>query len=110
MRHLRTYSAFLLLLIFGCYYSSISLFSHTHIVGGTSLVHSHLGGNSEHDHTEAQYVVINILSNFQSEAATDFCHTESPFYLISEICTEYSEPLYTGQVQDVNMLRGPPQC
>lgn len=110
MRHLRTYSAYLLLLIFGCYYSSISFFSHTHIVGGTSLVHSHFGGNSEHDHTDAQYVVINILSNFQSEVATEFCHAECPFYLVSEICTEYIESHHVNEVQDVNMLRGPPQC
>ena len=57
------------MLLFSCYYSSISLFSHAHIVGGVSVVHSHFGGDSDHNHSDSQYAVIDILSQFQSESA-----------------------------------------
>ncbi len=110
MKIIRTYSAYLLLILFGCYYSSISLFSHTHIVGGVSVVHSHLGGDSDHSHSETQYVVIDLLSQFQSEGAAVCCDAVSPFYLISEICTEYREPAHVCHVQNINLLRGPPQA
>ena len=109
MKIIRTYSAYLLLILFGCYYSSISLFSHAHIVGGVSVVHSHLGGDSDHSHSDAQYAVIDILSQFQSEGAAVCCNTVSPFYLISEICTGYREAAYVCPVQNTNLLRGPPQ-
>lgn len=110
MRHIRTYSALILLLVFGCYYSGISLFSHTHIVHGTSVVHSHLGGGSEHDHSDSQYAVIDILSHFQSEGAVDFCHVGTPFFLSSESCIGYEAPSLVNETHPVHTLRGPPQA
>ena len=68
MGYVRKYSALILLVLFGCYYSGISMFSHVHIVNGSSVVHSHLGGTSEHSHSDSQYAVIDILSHFQTEA------------------------------------------
>lgn len=110
MREFRKYSAVILLILFSCYYSGISLFSHTHIVHGSSVVHSHLGGGAEHDHSDSQYAVIDILSNFQSEVAVNFQYTGTPFYISSEsyvgyyaqACTEGQHPAYS--------LRGPPQA
>ena len=110
MKSIRTYSAYLLLILFSCYYSSISLFSHAHIVGGVSVVHSHLGGDSDHNHSDSQYAVIDILSQFQSESAAGSCNAVSPFYLISEICTAYREAAHVCPVQNTNILRGPPQA
>ena len=47
-----------LMVIFCSYYAGISMFSHTHIANGSSVVHSHLGGDADHDHSDSQYAVI----------------------------------------------------
>ena len=108
MRHIRTYSASFLLILFCCYYSGISMFSHVHIINGASVVHSHLGGTAEHDHTASQYAVIDILSHFQSEGAVTPCGTASPFFQLSESYTAYEEPSHLNEVHAVHTLRGPP--
>ena len=109
MRRIRAYSALFLLLVFGCYFSSISLFSHTHIVHGSSVVHSHLGGGTQHDHSDSQYAVIDILSYFQSECAVDFFSVGTPFFLLSESYAGYEAPSFLNEVRPVHTLRGPPQ-
>ena len=110
MRTIRTYSASFLLVLFCCYYSGISMFFHVHIVHGSSIVHSHLGGGTEHDHSDSQYAVINILSHFQSECAVDFFLAEVPFFQSSESVAGYSEPVILNCSHPVHSLRGPPQC
>lgn len=110
MRRAKTYTAQLLLILFCCYYSGISMFSHVHIKNGTSVVHSHFGGDTEHNHSDAQYAVIDILSDFQSEGAEVFCCIGAPFQLLSEPCTPYEAPGHMAEVQQVLTLRGPPQC
>lgn len=110
MRDKRKLYAVILLLLFGCYYSSISLFSHTHIAHGTSVVHSHLGGETDHEHSDAQYAVIDILSNFQSECAVAFYGISVPFVLLTESYTGYEAPSHLEQVYSVLKLRGPPQA
>ena len=110
IRRARTYPALLMLLLFCCYYSGISMFSHVHIKNGTSVVHSHLGGDAEHDHSESQYAVIDILSNFQSEGAVYFCGAGSPLLLLYETRTVYEAPVHLNEAQTAYSLRGPPQC
>ena len=110
VRHLRKYSAAVLLLIFSCYYCGISMFSHTHITSGSSVVHSHLGGSSEHSHSDAQYAIIDILSNFQSESAACFHGLETPFVLLSESFTGHEAPSLLSEACPVHTLRGPPQA
>ncbi len=110
MRHLRTYLALSLLLIFGSYYAGISMFSHTHIAHGSSVVHSHLGGSADHNHSDDQYAVIDLLSNFQSECADGFFCLESPFFILSDFYTEYVEPVLLDRSMHIPVLRGPPQA
>ena len=110
MKITRKHIAFFLTLIFCTYYAGISMFSHTHIVNSTSIVHSHLGGGASHDHSDSQYAVIDILSNFQSESAV-LCHGFcTPFLLLSESHAEYVEPSYLNEADPVGSLRGPPQA
>ena len=85
------------------------MFSHTHIANGSSIVHSHLGGGSEHSHSDSQYAVIDILSNFQSEGAVDFYSTPVPVAQVSELSIGYLSPLHLSEVRSSNALRGPPQ-
>ena len=60
---------FLLLLFLG-YYGSITLFTHTHIVNGVTIVHSHpyksgTGKNPvTHQHTANGFIHIQLLSTF----------------------------------------------
>jgi hypothetical protein len=110
MKITRKHIAFFLTLIFCTYYAGISMFSHTHIVNSTSIVHSHLGGGASHDHSDSQYAVIDILSNFQSESAVLFHGFCTPFLLLSESHAEYVEPSYLSEVHSVGSLRGPPQA
>ena len=110
MRQKRTYLALGLLLIFCSYYAGISMFSHTHISNGSSVVHSHLGGGTEHDHSDSQYAVIDILSNFQSESAVCFHSICTPFFQLSESYTVYEAPFHPDEVLTSYTLRGPPQA
>ena len=110
MRRQSSYSALLMMVLFGCYYCGISMFQHTHISKGTSIVHSHMGGSSEHDHTQEQIAVIDILSTFQSECApAPFC-MDAPSFLIESLFTKYIETLYLHGAYSVLSLRGPPQA
>ena len=102
--------ASLLLALFCCYFSGISLFSHVHIVHGGTVVHSHLGGNSDHNHSEGQYAVIDMLSLFQSEAAGDLLRISSPLFYSSEICIGYIAQDILNDATSLLSLRGPPQC
>ena len=110
MKHLNRYIALMLMLIFCSYSAGISLFSHTHIINGASLVHSHLGGDSDHEHTESQYTVIEILSHFQSESVDCFYKIESPVFLSSELYIGYvTTPCISGASSEIG-LRGPPMA
>ena len=106
--HKRTHNALILLVIFCSYFAGISLFSHTHIVNGSSIVHSHLGGTAEHNHSDSQYAVIDMLSNFQSEAAVEPVCVGTPFFKLSEIFIGYEAPSSLNEVLPVHTLRGPP--
>jgi hypothetical protein len=106
----KTYLAIGLTLIFCIYYAGISMFSHTHIVNGSSVVHSHLGGGEEHSHSESQYAVIDILTDFQSECAAISYGIATPFFQLSESLTAHHTPFHLSEEGTVHSLRGPPQA
>ena len=110
MKKERAYKAVLLLLLFSCYYCGISMFSHAHILNGSSIVHSHFGGASDHEHDDSQYAVIDVLSQFQTEYASESCCIDGHFLLSAEICTVYTAPGYLNEGVSVHTLRGPPQA
>lgn len=110
MRQIRKYVALFLMVVFCTYYAGISMFSHTHIANGSSIVHSHLGGGKAHDHSDSQYTVIDILSSFQSETAVTFYSAGFPFGYLSEYCRIPEILVYTAQEYRPNEHRGPPQC
>ena len=99
-----------MMVLFSCYYCGISMFQHTHITNGSSVVHSHLGGSSQHDHTQEQIAIIDILSTFQSECAPTPFSIDAPSFFIDSSCTAYIQtPLLLG-AHSVLSLRGPPQA
>lgn len=52
-------------LLFIWYIGGLSLFPHTHIVDGISIVHSHPNPDTEHQ-DEDEFLTIQMLSQFQS--------------------------------------------
>lgn len=60
----------LLLMLFLGYYGSITLFTHTHIANGVTIVHSHPFNHGtdktpiKHEHTANGFLLIQCLSNF----------------------------------------------
>lgn len=109
MNKLREYSAVLFLLLFGWYFSNINLFPHYHSVHGTSVIHSHFGGTTEHDHSDNGFAVIDLLSNFQAESAESIHVPEAFFYLACVICSGTVTSPYDDSGSHINTLRGPPQ-
>jgi hypothetical protein len=61
---------FFLLILFLGYYGSITLFTHTHIINGITIVHSHPfnSGTKEnpikHQHTANEFILIQFLAHF----------------------------------------------
>lgn len=56
-------------MLFSFYTCSITFFTHTHIIGGVTIVHSHFyktdaEGNPTHEHTGAEIQLIHTLSSF----------------------------------------------
>ena len=84
------------------------MFSHAHIAHGSSIVHSHLGGDTEHSHSISQYTVIDLLSNFLSEYAEEFFCSLSPFSLSSESGSFYQAPVLQNDTGVCCLLRAPP--
>lgn len=65
-RKARSWAAGLLMVLFVAYYASVSLSIHSHIINGTTIVHSHLHRENHHDtnsghHTASQLELIAIL-------------------------------------------------
>lgn len=108
MRRIRAYSAFVLLLLFCCYYCGISMHQHTHITNGSSVVHSHIGGDAQHEHSESQYAVIDILSQFNSEYAETVHFDAAPLQQFTEPFIDCCTPAHISQVQSAHAQRGPP--
>lgn len=60
-----------LLMIFLSYFASITFFTHTHVINGVTIVHSHPfaednEGKPLHEHTGAEIQLINTISTFFS--------------------------------------------
>jgi len=62
----------LLLILFLGYYSSITFFTHSHIINGVTIVHSHPfnsdkgGGSSNSPHSDKSLLIIQLLSELIS--------------------------------------------
>lgn len=59
-----------LLIVFVGYYGNVTLFSHTHIINGVTIVHSHIHKNSHNDtksggHTQHDITLIAQISHFE---------------------------------------------
>ncbi|OUO12871.1 hypothetical protein B5F91_14615 [Bacteroides sp. An322] len=60
-KHIRFFR-FLFLLVFVVHLGSVTLFSHTHVINGVIIVHSHIN-TGEHTHSKQSLETIFFLSN-----------------------------------------------
>ena len=109
MDFIRKYVAPLLLVLFGWYYSGISLCTHTHVIDGRAVTHSHPGFAEGHSHSTAQFAAINLLTSFDADSPLSPSCIGDVSLTVPESDTTYGAQLSEEDIVSVNTLRGPPQ-
>ena len=105
---------FLLLILFIGYYSSITLFYHTHLVNGEIIVHSHpfsktkQGPFQSHSHSSAAYVLIQHLMLANWESSPDTPRVPEPVIVLCEYKIGYTSPFISSGSYSDTQLRAPP--
>ena len=88
MEKLRNILKWFLPLLFIAYLGGITLFTHSHVVNGVIIVHSH-PFKGEHSHTEAQVETIFFLSSFVASSlpAILFAASAFPYFVACAECS-----------------------
>ncbi len=104
-----------LLLLFLTCYANITLFSHTHVVDGVVILHSHFyiaGHNSnaaESQHGEGELQFINVISHFYAEAQSLFnLAIEIAITSVATYSREVTIPILIVASFALPLLRAPP--
>ena len=105
---LRMIKAWVMLLLFVTYQVGITSFVHVHIVNGVTVVHSHLMGDSEHDHTEKQVTSIVCCCHYFCADVPEAVAIAAPY--VERLQVDYAEALVGEVTSEVPTfcLRGPP--
>lgn len=70
---LRNIMRFFLPVLFLTYLVAVTSFTHTHMVNGVTIVHSHpYDKHAKHHHTAVEFQLIHLLSIFESDGAGGF--------------------------------------
>lgn len=107
---------FLLITLFIGYYSSITLFYHTHLVNGVVIVHSHPFKSSNnnqnpvqsHSHSSASYVVIDHLMQANWEGSPEIPQVPEPVFFQCENKVDFTSTLVPSDICFYAQLRAPP--
>ena len=81
LEKLRNILKWFLPLLFIAYLGGITLFTHSHVVNGVIIVHSH-PFKGEHSHTEAQVETIFFLSSFVASSLPAILFVASAFLIL----------------------------
>lgn len=114
-KQVRQGMAGLLLILFSFYYANVCLFTHAHIIHGTTIVHSHIHLAHHHDtpsgqHTASTLELIASLNDFN--ALDVFCSSfdfSQRIVQCAEQAFDYTADVYYIVVT-VGQLRAPPVC
>ena len=102
--------AIALLSIFLLYWAGITFFTHSHVVNGVVIVHSH-PFNTEHSHTATSLETIFFLSSVSALQANTFGnHVVALFVLLAIFLVCPCSPALVSFVSEDNLLRGPPSA
>ncbi len=108
----RNIGGWLLLLLFWGYWTSTTLFPHTHMIGGHVLVHSHIffgTSGSDHQHTAQQFQLIAQLSMLVATALTFFLFLQELLGK-SFVFLEQKTSARCDRAVRIFRLRAPPVC
>lgn len=101
-------------IFFLIYFGNITLFTHSHIMNGVTIVHSHPfkkdnADQPAHQHTPAQFQLIHQLSSFGSEDIPVVC-TSSVIFLVvlAVLVIRLTNPDVGNIGKKVISLRAPP--
>ena len=84
LEKLRNILKWFLPLLFIAYLGGITLFTHSHVVNGVIIVHSH-PFKGEHSHTEAQVETIFFLSSFVASSLPTILFVASAFLILLRV-------------------------
>lgn len=57
----------LLLILFVGYLAAVNLFTHSHVINGVTIVHSHpFSKKADHTHTSVEFELIHLLAHYDS--------------------------------------------
>lgn len=108
-RNKLTYISGFLLALFISFQASISLFTHTHIVDGATIVHSHPGAE-DHQHNGQQFLTIALASHIAFEDVKSF-NIEKAEQNICEILTLPDiQPIAVGTYCAISLRAPPASC
>ena len=106
------YLSALSLALFLSYYADITLFRHSHIINGVTIVHSHFY-NDEHrnsesgGHTESQITLFAKISSFLSLSGKSFFIDTPSFIYLTIFPVDKTQKIETGKHYSIS-TRGPP--
>lgn len=102
------YSSVLMLLVFAFFFASTNLFTHVHYGEEGRIVHSHPWSAKSHNHTDAQFQTIQLLSANLFQSQEEF-HLDIP-YLYAEVLISFPLPEIhiSTLIHHVLGLRAPP--
>lgn len=98
----------LLFVLFIGYYSSITLFLHTHHLSYGVITHSHPFSDSNHEHSAGAYQIIDEISDFVSDGAVVGAALVALFFLLAELTFEKPTWIREQRLAQTLFLRGPP--
>lgn len=113
-KHISCSVRVILLMIYIGYACSITFFTHTHIINGVTIVHSHpfqkdSEGKPSHSHTGAELQLIQKLSSFQSDGQIQCTCLLEPYQKVEQVFTVIlSADAFKQQLKGISRLRPPP--
>ncbi|TCO93725.1 hypothetical protein EV202_10616 [Bacteroides heparinolyticus] len=108
LKKLRTIMKWFLPLLFIAYLGGITLFTHSHVVNGVIISHSH-PFKGEHEHSEAEVETIFFLSSFFSPSFTvSYATAPVLFVLLCVLSVLSTEHIKCRNSNKTISLRAPP--
>lgn len=116
LRNIAGFIQISLLILFVSYTCSITFFSHTHVVNGVTVIHSHShkkntkNQHENHEHNTSQFEIISFLSHFATSGDLPHLNIEEPSGLwVDAFHPVYRAIFYSSEYSGHFFLRGPPR-
>ena len=104
----RALKALWLLVLFVGYQWAVLGFTHTHIINGVTIVHSH-PFTSTHDHQAGNYLQLAQLSHFLTTEVNEVKVQRPQLPLLTTLEVLPAVPMHSGIHLTLPLLRAPPQ-